>query len=72
MKRPLESPFLRFLEIELGLSAEAIALALSQHREDLSLLPITLWKYQLVTIDQVGSMFDWLSNGHSPSVQALQ
>lgn len=70
MKRSLESRFLRFLEIELGLSAEAIALALGQHRADLSLLPITLWKHQLVTIDQVGFMFDWLANGQDPLVQA--
>ncbi|MEL6555134.1 MAG: DUF2949 domain-containing protein [Cyanobacteria bacterium J06621_11] len=70
MKRSLESRFLRFLEIELGLSAEAITLALGQHREDLSLLPITLWKHQLVTIDQVGSMFDWLANRQGPLVQA--
>ncbi|MEM9947112.1 MAG: DUF2949 domain-containing protein [Cyanobacteria bacterium P01_D01_bin.36] len=70
MKRPLESRFLHFLEIELGLSTEAIALALGQHRADLSLLPITLWKHQLVTIDQVGSMFDWLANRQDPLVQA--
>ncbi len=68
MKRPLESQFLRFLETELSLPVDAIALALENHREDLSLLPITLWKYQLVTIGQVSSMFDWLATVQSPSV----
>ena len=68
MKRPLESRFLRFLETELSLSADAIALALRTHSEDLSLLPITLWKHQLVTIDQVSSMFDWLAAVQSHSV----
>ncbi|MGD1864940.1 MAG: DUF2949 domain-containing protein [Phormidesmis sp.] len=68
MKRPLESRFLCFLEIELGLSADAIASALNQHCEDLRLLPITLWKHQLVSIDQVGSMFDWLANVQKPLV----
>ena len=53
-----------------GVVGSAIALALGQHRADLSLLPITLWKHQLVTIDQVGSMFDWLANRQDPLVQA--
>lgn len=71
MKRPLESRFLCFLEKELSLPADAIALAIGHHHkdlssEDLSLLPITLWKHQLVTIDQVGSMLDWLINVQSP------
>lgn len=64
MQRPLESRFLRYLETDLSLSGDAIALALDQHREDLSLLPITLWKYKLVTIEQVSSMFDWIANSH--------
>ncbi|MGD1862989.1 MAG: DUF2949 domain-containing protein [Phormidesmis sp.] len=25
-------------------------------------LPITLWKYHLVTIEEVGELFDWLTN----------
>lgn len=69
MQRPLDSQFLCFLEKELSLSADAIALAVNQHREDLSLLPITLWKHQLVTIDQVGAMFDWFTNVKSPTAQ---
>lgn len=71
MKRPLESRFLSFLETELGLSADAIAIALNQHREDLSLLPITLWKHQLVSIHQVGLMLDWLANVQNPLAQRL-
>ncbi|MEL6778421.1 MAG: DUF2949 domain-containing protein [Cyanobacteria bacterium J06597_16] len=76
MERPLESRFLCFLETELGLSADAIAIALNQHRlnqhrEDLSLLPITLWKHQLVSIHQVGLMLDWLANVQSPLFQRL-
>lgn len=62
MKRSLESQFLRFLEAELLLSSDAIALAIENHREDLRLLPITLWKYQLITLDQLSALFDWFEN----------
>jgi hypothetical protein len=62
MKRSLESQFFRFLETELMLSSDAIALAIENHREDLRLLPITLWKYQLITINQLGALFDWFDN----------
>ncbi len=44
------------------LSSDAIALAIENHREDLRLLPITLWKYQLITINQLGALFDWFDN----------
>lgn len=71
MRRPLESRFLQFLKTELGLSADAIALALDQHCEDVSLLPITLWRCQLVTIAQVGSMLDWFADEHTPAISAL-
>lgn len=62
MQHSLKSRFLRYLETELLLSSDAIALAIKNHREDLSLLPITLWKYQLVTIEQVGAIFDWFAS----------
>lgn len=62
MQRPLESRFLRYLETDLSLSGDAISLAIKNHREDLSLLPITLWKYRLVTIDQLSALFDWFVN----------
>ncbi|NJM98972.1 MAG: DUF2949 domain-containing protein [Phormidesmis sp. RL_2_1] len=57
-----EFQFFQFLENELLLSHDAILLALKNHHEDISLLPITLWKYELVTIDNVSAMFDWLAN----------
>ncbi|MGB7086186.1 MAG: DUF2949 domain-containing protein [Phormidesmis sp.] len=62
MTRTIEAQFFQFLEDELSLSPESISLALKQHYEDVSLLPITLWKCGMVTIDDVSSMFDWLAN----------
>lgn len=62
MTHTLESQFLQFLESELLLSRDALSLALQHHQEDISLLPITLWKYELVTIDHVKAMFDWLDS----------
>ncbi|MGI8936191.1 MAG: DUF2949 domain-containing protein [Phormidesmis sp.] len=62
MTHTLKSQFLQFLESELLLSRDAIALALHHHQADISLLPITLWKHEPVEIEHVSAMFDWLDS----------
>ncbi|EDX86662.1 hypothetical protein S7335_4367 [Synechococcus sp. PCC 7335] len=62
MTERLEHKFFLFLEKELMLSREAVLVALQHHHADIRLLPITLWKHELVTIDKVSAMFDWLAD----------
>ncbi|MBE9034745.1 DUF2949 domain-containing protein [aff. Roholtiella sp. LEGE 12411] len=50
----------RFLEEELGISGKAISLALRYCEKTPNLLPMTLWQYGLVTLDQLTQIFDWL------------
>ncbi|MEO0532408.1 MAG: DUF2949 domain-containing protein [Cyanobacteria bacterium P01_A01_bin.123] len=57
-----ESQFIQFLESDLSLSNASVSLALRHYDGDFSLLPIILWKYGLVTLDEVSYMFDWLEN----------
>jgi Protein of unknown function (DUF2949) len=49
-----------FLMEELDLSVEAISLALRHCEQSSNFLPITLWLYGLVTLEQLSQIFDWL------------
>lgn len=58
---PLQSKLVRFLQADLDLSDAAIATALRQLNGQLPhLLPMVLWQYGLVTLEQLDSIFDWL------------
>lgn len=49
-----------FLEQDLGISGEAISLALRHCEQTPNFLAMTLWQYGLVTLDQLSQIFDWL------------
>jgi Protein of unknown function (DUF2949) len=49
-----------FLQNELALPKAAIALAVNHCEQKLNLLPIVLWQYGLVTLEQLDQIFDWL------------
>jgi hypothetical protein len=53
------SRFIRFLQEDLAISASSIAIAQRQE-QDPGLLPMLLWQYGLVTIEQLDRIFDWL------------
>ncbi|NEQ28748.1 MAG: DUF2949 domain-containing protein [Microcoleus sp. SIO2G3] len=55
------SRFIRFLQEDLAISASSIAIAQRQG-QDPGLLPMILWQYGLVTIDQLDKIFDWLES----------
>jgi hypothetical protein len=50
----------QFLEEDLMLSSSAIAMALRHCEQDPGPLPMILWKYGLITIEQLDRIFDWL------------
>ncbi len=51
---------IQFLQEELALPKAAIALALKHCEQKINLLPIVLWQYGLVTLEQLDQIFDWL------------
>ena len=55
-----QARLIEYLEQEMGLSKEAIALAVRQAGALPNLLPIALWKYGLITAEQLDQIFDWL------------
>jgi hypothetical protein len=51
---------IRFLRKELLIPKESISVALRQGDSTPHLLPIILWQYGLVTLEQLDQIFDWL------------
>lgn len=51
---------IRFLQDELALSAASIAIAVRHSEQDPGPLPMILWQYGLVTLDQLERIYDWL------------
>ncbi len=62
--------FIHFLQDELSISSASIAVAerssftseLPYPQLDSSALPMILWQYGLVTLEQLDKIFDWLQN----------
>lgn len=61
------SRFIRFLQEDLAISPSSIAFAervrsstSPAHDPVLTPLPMILWQYGLVTLDQLNQIFDWL------------
>lgn len=60
------SRFIHFLQEDLAISADFIAVAerasstSDQYHRDASSLLMTLWQYGLVSLDQLDKIFDWL------------
>jgi len=55
----IEQPLIQFLQNELAIPAESISVALRQD-EPLNLLPMVLWQYGLVSLEQLEQIFDWM------------
>lgn len=52
--------FLCYLQDELAVPASAIAFVRRQYEEKTGPLPMILWQYGLVTLEQLDKIFDWL------------
>ncbi|NET30990.1 MAG: DUF2949 domain-containing protein [Cyanothece sp. SIO1E1] len=60
MESTQQNRLVRFLQDELAIPTEAIAMALRHPEQTPSLLPMILWQYGLVTLEQLDQIFDWL------------
>ena len=56
--QPAEA-LLRFLRHQLGLSESALALGLKQAELEQAPLPAVLWRYGLLSLEQLTQVFDW-------------
>ena len=57
-----DSKFINFLQKELLLTSSDIAVADRKSRLDKGPLPMLLWQYGLVDIEQLAKIFDWLES----------
>lgn len=51
---------IKFLREELALPTSAIDLAMRHSEQNGAHLPMILWQYGLVTLNQLDQIFDWL------------
>lgn len=61
------SKFLRFLQEDLALSHESIAVIKRHSSLHYDSLPMVLWQYGLITLDELDRIFDWLENAVAAS-----
>ncbi|HEY9760884.1 MAG TPA: DUF2949 domain-containing protein [Trichocoleus sp.] len=51
---------IRFLQEELSISTPSIELALRHIEQDPGPLPMILWQYGLITLEQLEQIYDWM------------
>ena len=60
----LQQRLVSFLEHDLSIPTSAIDIGLRQHEQSAplpdNLLPMVLWQYGLITIEQLDQVFDWM------------
>lgn len=54
------SQLIRFLQDDLNVPTNSIALVLRQPELSLNTLPMLLWQYGLIDLQQLDRIFDWL------------
>ena len=52
--------FLQFLEDDLSLSRDCLAIAERSVKQHQGTLPMVLWQYGLVTLEELDKIYDWL------------
>ena len=56
-----DTQLFQFLRDELSLPETSIELAARHCHQDSSLLPMLLWQYGLINLQQLDQIFDWLA-----------
>jgi hypothetical protein len=51
---------IRFLQDDLAISTASLAVALRHREQDPGPLPMILWQYGLITLEQLEKIYDWL------------
>lgn len=51
---------IRFLQEDLSIAAASIEMALRLREQDPGPLPMILWQYGLITLEQLEQIYDWM------------
>ena len=57
--RSTQAPLLDFLQRRMGLSSNALNLGLRQAELEQAPLPVVLWSFGLLSLDQLQQVLDW-------------
>lgn len=55
-----ETQLIDFLQRELAIPQDSIAIAQRTMEQNLGPLPMVLWQYGLITLEQLDRLYDWL------------
>ena len=56
---PPSQALVRLLRHQFGLSESALALGLRQAQQEQAPLPVVLWRYGLITLEQLDAVWAW-------------
>ncbi len=56
-----QAQLIQFLRFELAIPAASISMALRHPEQECGQLPMILWQYGLISLDQLDRVFDWLA-----------
>lgn len=60
MKPAIYANFIKFLKEELALSTDSIAVVQRTVEQQPAPIPMILWQYGLVTLEELDRIYDWL------------
>jgi hypothetical protein len=61
----IKKNLLQYLQDDLDVSDASLQIALRQREQDPGPLPMILWKYGLITLEQLDQIYDWLASGQT-------
>jgi hypothetical protein len=56
---PPPEPLLRYLRSTIGLAESALALGLRQSQQEQAPLPVVLWRFGLISLEQLDAVLAW-------------
>ncbi|NJN85035.1 MAG: DUF2949 domain-containing protein [Leptolyngbyaceae cyanobacterium SL_7_1] len=61
MNTKMQTRLIQFLQNDLAIPADSVAMALRHHEPAApTLLPMVMWQYGLITLEQLDQVFDWM------------
>ena len=60
LKNSLYRNLIQFLKEELAVSPDSLEIALKASEQNLGPIPMVLWQYGFITIEELDRIYDWL------------
>ena len=60
LKNSIYHKFIQFLQNDLAMSQDALAIVQKTVEKNIEPVPMVLWQYGLVTLEELDRIYDWL------------